>query len=82
MSKDIREAFFNISNLDREKLIPYKVKRPGLDFNKDIPFFFIFNSNFSNFKKALSSSYNNTSFKFPILNNFYYINLLIIKMSI
>ena len=72
LSKDIREAFFHISNLDRDKLIPYKIKRPGLDFNKDIPFFFIFNSNFSSFKKALSSSYNNTSLKFPILNNFYY----------
>jgi dTDP-4-dehydrorhamnose reductase len=36
LSKDIREAFFHISNLDRDKLIPYKFKRPGLDFNKDI----------------------------------------------
>jgi len=27
LSKDIREAFFHISNLDRDKLIPYKFKR-------------------------------------------------------
>jgi hypothetical protein len=72
LSKDIRETFFHIINLDRDKLILYKFKRPGLDFKKDIPFFFIFNSNISSFKKALSSSYNNKSLKFPILNNFYY----------
>jgi hypothetical protein len=69
-SKEIRRAFNIVSKLDRSTLLPYKKKDKNLDFSKNIPFFFMFNANFSNFNKDLFTSYYNAAFKFPILNNF------------
>ncbi len=55
-AKDIRRVFNIVSNLDRNYLIPYKKKVNNLDFSKNIPFFFMFNSNFSKFNKDLFST--------------------------
>ena len=52
-AKEIRRVFNIVSNLDRNSLIPYKKKVNNLDFSKNIPFFFMFNSNFSKFNKDL-----------------------------
>ena len=69
-AKEIRRVFNIVSNLDRNSLIPYKKKVNNLDFSKNIPFFFMFNSNFSKFNKDLFSTYYKTTFNYPILNNF------------
>lgn len=66
----IRSVFNNVSNLDRESLLPYKIKNKNLDFSKNIPFFFHFNSNFNNFNNLVYSSFSKSKQLFPILNNF------------
>jgi hypothetical protein len=69
-SKKIRKVFNYISNIDRSILLPYKEKNNNIDFSKNIPFFFIFNCNFSNFNNILFNSYKDICKQFPILNNF------------
>ena len=68
--KKLSSTFKLISNVERNVLLPYKIKDVKLDFSKNILFFFKFNFNIHNFNDLVFSSFNNLNVKYPILKNF------------
>ena len=68
--KSIRASYFVISKVDRNTLIPYKIKEKNIDFSKNILFFHNFNYNLYKFNDFIFNSYKKTTLKFPILKNF------------
>jgi len=70
-NKDIVSSFHLVSDIEREILLPYKIKNKNdLDFSKNLFYFHNFNFNIYNFNDFIFSSIYKSYSKFPFLKSF------------
>ena len=68
-STNIMKTFNIVSNINRDKLLPYKIKENNLDFNSNLPIFINFNFNFD-IKRIIMNSYLNLKKECLFLENY------------